>query len=162
MKPRVYVETSIISYLTNRPALDVITAGHQASTYQWWEQQRSNYDLVISQLVVKEAGAGDPVAAARRLATLEGIPLLDANRSDVESLAEALIVNGALPMKAFVDASHIAVCAVADIEILLTWNFKHIANGFMMKKIQNVCTESGFDCPQLLTPLQLLGADYVD
>ena len=80
MKPRVYVETSVISYLTNRPALDVITAGHQATTYQWWEQQRTNYDLVISQIVVKEAGAGDPVAAARRLATLDGIPLLDANR----------------------------------------------------------------------------------
>ena len=106
-----------------------------------------DYDSMISQLLVKEAGAGDPVAAARRLATLEGIPLLDANRPEVESLAEALIVNGALPMKAFVDASHIAVCAVADIEILLTWNFKRIANGFMMKKIQNVCTKNGFDCP---------------
>jgi hypothetical protein len=59
---------------------------------------------VISQLVVREAGAGDPVVAARRLTTLEGIPLLDANRPEVESLAEALNVNGALPMKAFVDA----------------------------------------------------------
>ena len=162
MKPRVYVETSVISYLTNRPALDVITAGHQATTYQWWEHQRANYDLVISQVVVKEAGAGDPVAAARRLATLDDIPLLDANRPEVESLAEALIVNGALPTKAFVDALHIAVSSVAAVDILLTWNFKHIANGFMMKKIQHVCTENGFDCPQLLTPLQLLGADYVD
>ena len=135
-KPRIYVETSVTIYLTNRPALDVITAGHQATTYQWWEQQRTNYDLVISQLVVKEAGAGDPLAAARRLATLESIPMLDANRPEVENLAEALVVNGALPMKAFVDASH-------------------IANGFMMKKIQNVCIENGFDCQQLLTPLQL-------
>ena len=134
----------------------MITAGHQATTYQWWEQQRANYDLVISQIVVKEAGAGDPVAAARRLATLDGIPLLDANRPEVESLAEALIVNGALPMKAFVDALHIAVSSVAAVDILLTWNFKHIANGLMMKKIQHVCTENGFDCPQLL------GADYVD
>ena len=81
---------------------------------------------------------------------------------EVESLAEALIVNGALPIKAFVDAAHIAVCAVADIKILLTLNFEHIANGFMMKKIQSACTENGFDCPQLLTPLQLLGANYVD
>lgn len=108
----------------------------------------------------RRSGCGG--AAARRLATLESIPLLDANRPEVESLAEALIVNGALPMKAFVDASHIAVCAVADIEILLTWNFKHIANGTMMKKIQSVCAENGFDCPQLVTPWQLLGADYVD
>jgi hypothetical protein len=70
MKPRVYIETSVISYLSNRPALDVITVGHQATTYQWWEQQRGNYDLVISQIVVKEAGAGDPVAAAKRMASL--------------------------------------------------------------------------------------------
>lgn len=52
----------------------------------------------------------------------------------MESAAEALIVNGARLMKAFVDASYVAMCAVADIEILLTWNFKHIANGTMMKK----------------------------
>ena len=116
----------------------MITAGHQATTYRWWEQQRANYDLVISQIVVKEAGAGDPVAAARRLATLDGIPLLDANRPEVESLAEALIANGALSMKAFVDALRIALSSVAAVDILLTWNFKHIANGSMMKKIQTV------------------------
>jgi len=103
MKSHVYVETSVISYLTNRPALDVITAGHQATTYQRWEHQRTNYDLVISQLVVKEAVSCYPVAAARRLATLEGTPLLDANRPEVESLAEALIVNGALPIRHLLD-----------------------------------------------------------
>ena len=64
MKPCVYVETSVISYLTNRPALDVITAGHQATTYKWWEEQRSNYDLVVSQFVHDEAASGDPAAAS--------------------------------------------------------------------------------------------------
>lgn len=64
MKPCVYVETSVISYLTNRPALDVITAGHQATTYKWWEEQRSNYDLVVSQFVHDEAVSGDPAAAS--------------------------------------------------------------------------------------------------
>ena len=162
MKSSVYIETSVISYLSNRPALDVITAGHQATTYQWWEQQRGNYDLVISQIVVKEAGAGDPVAAAKRMASLDGIALIDASRPEVESLARSLIANGALPSKAFIDATHIAVCAVANVEILLTWNFKHIANGAMMRRIEHVCTESGFACPQLLTPLQLLGDDDVD
>ena len=54
MKPRVYVETSVISYLTNRPALDVITAGHQATTLKWWDEQRANYDVVVSQFVLDE------------------------------------------------------------------------------------------------------------
>ena len=77
MKPRVYVETSVISYLTNRPALDVITAGHQATTLQWWEKQRANSYVVISQFVLDEISAGDPVAAARRIASVENTALLD-------------------------------------------------------------------------------------
>lgn len=160
--PRIYVETSVISYLTNRPALDVITAGHQATTWQWWGNQSKNFELVISQFVVDECAAGDPLAASKRMTTIDGLALLDASRHEVESLARALIAAGALPAKAFIDASHIAVCAVAGVEMLLTWNFKHIANGTMLKKIQNVCNNNGFECPQLLTPLQLLGDDDVD
>jgi hypothetical protein len=159
---RIYVETSVISYLTNRPALDVITAGHQATTWQWWESQRKKFELVISQFVVDECAAGDPLAASKRMTTIDGLALLDASRPEVERLAQALIAAGALPAKAFIDASHIAVCAVAGVEMLLTWNFKHIANGAMLKKIQNVCSNNGFECPQLLTPLQLLGDDDVD
>ena len=162
MKPRVYVETSVISYLTNRPALDVITAGHQATTLQWWDKQRANYELVVSQFVLDEAAAGDPVAAAKRMASLEGIARLDTKRPEIEALAQALLTNRALPQKAFVDALHIAVSSVAAVDILLTWNFKHIANGAMMKQIEQVCSDNGFECPRLLTPLQLLGDDDVD
>ena len=79
MKSCAYVETSGISYLTNRPALDVITAGHQATTLQWWEKQRANYELVVSQFVLDEASAGDPVVAAKRIASLQGIARLDTN-----------------------------------------------------------------------------------
>ena len=162
MKLRVYVETSVISYLTSRPALDVITAGHQATTFQWWEQRRTNYELVISQLVVDEAGAGDSVAAAMRIASIEGIPKLDLALPEIAILARTLVTRGALPQKAHVDALHIAVSAVAGVDILLTWNFKHIANGAKMQLIERVCAEGGFECPQLLTPLQLLGDDHVD
>lgn len=162
MKPRVYVETSVISYLTNRPALDVITAGHQATTLKWWDEQRANYDVVISQFVLDEISAGDSKAAAKRLESVVGIPLLDTAPLEIAMLAQALIDRRALPQKAFLDASHIAVCAVLGVDVLLTWNFKHIANGAMMRHIERVCVENGFDCPQLLTPLQLLGDDHVD
>lgn len=162
MKPRVYVATSVISYLTNRPALDVITAGHQATTYRWWEEQRSNFDLVVSQFVLDEAASGDPVAAARRATTLLGVTRLNVNRPEISRLAQTLLAQRALPQKAFVDALHIAVSAVSGVDILLTWNFKHIANGAMMKHIERVCAEAGYRCPLLLTPLQLLGDDDVD
>ena len=162
MKPSVYIETSVISYLTNRPALDVITAGHQATTCQWWEEQRSKYDVVVSQFVLDEAASGDSVAAAKRVATLAGIKRLNVQRPEITRLAQALLFQRALPQKAFVDALHIAVSAVSGVEILLTWNFKHIANGAMMSRIERVCSEAGYRCPRLLTPLQLLGDDDVD
>jgi PIN domain len=162
MKLRVYLETSVISYLTSRPALDVITAGHQATTFKWWEGQRSNYELFVSQFVIDEASIGDPIAAASRMASLAGIPRLNVQRPEIALIARALLAQRALPQKAFVDALHIAVSAVSGVDILLTWNFKHIANGAMMKHIERVCVENGYGCPKLLTPLQLLGDDDVD
>jgi predicted nucleic acid-binding protein len=126
MKPRVYIETSVISYLVSRPTLDVITAGHQATTLQWWEQQRSRFELVISQFVVDEASEGDPVAAEKRVAALSGISVLPISEPQIIVLAQALLKAGALPQKAKLDALHIAVCAVTGVDILLTWNFKHI------------------------------------
>ena len=162
MKPRVYIETSVISYLVSRPALDVITAGHQATTLQWWEQHRSRFELVISQFVVDEASEGDPIAAEKRLAALSDISVLPIAEPQILVLAQALLKAGALPQKAKLDALHIAVCAVTGVDILLTWNFKHIANGATMRQIEHVCDENGFECPQLLTPLQLLGDSDVD
>ena len=162
MKPRVYIETSVVSYLVSRPALDVITAGHQATTLQWWEQHRNRFELVISQFVVDEASEGDAVAAEKRLAVLDAIPVVPVTQPQIMVLAQALLKAGALPQKAKLDALHIAVCAVTGVDILLTWNFKHIANGAKMRQIERVCDESGFECPQLLTPLQLLGDGNVD
>jgi PIN domain len=112
MKPRGYIETSVISYLVSRPALDVITAGHQAATLQWWEQHRSRFELVISQFVVDEASEGDPVAAEKRVAALSGISVLPISEPQIIVLAQALLKAGALPQKAKLDALHIAVCAV--------------------------------------------------
>ena len=162
MKPRVYIETSVVSYVVSRPALDVITAGHQATTLQWWEQHRSRFELVISQFVVDEASQGDPAAAEKRHAVLGGIPVVPVVQPQIVVLAQALLKAGALPQKAKLDALHIAVCAVTGVDILLTWNFKPIANGATMRQIERVCEENGFECPQLLTPLQLLGDSNVD
>ena len=117
---------------------------------------------MISQFVLDEAAAGDPGAAAKRIASLEGIARLDTKRPEIEALALALLTSLALPQKALVDALHIAVSSVAAVDILLTWNFKHIANGAMMEQIERVCSDNGFECPRLLTPLQLLGDDDVD
>src|SRR5258705_179162 len=127
MRDKLYVETSVISYLTARPSRDVITLAHQELTRGWWEQAQREFDLYASRLVVAEAQLGDPVAAAARLAVLAPITLL-AETAESRSLARSLLAAGGLPAKAASDALHIAVATVHGIDYLVTWNCKHIAN----------------------------------
>jgi hypothetical protein len=75
MKRKICVETSVISYLTVRPSQTIIGAAHQKITLAWWEI-RNRYELLVSELVLRECGAGDPDAAAKRLAVLNDVPLL--------------------------------------------------------------------------------------
>ena len=156
MKPKVYIETSVISYLTARPSRDLITAAHQQLTIDWWEDRRTDFDLYVSQLVVREANAGDEDAAKRRLDVIEQIPLLELNEEAL-NLAHSLVADGPLPKKASEDALHIAVAAVHGMDFLLTWNRKHIANAEMCNLITEVCRSQGYEPPITCTPEELLG-----
>ena len=115
MKKSVYIETSIPSYLTARPSRDVRAAAWQQITNQWWEEARPNYDLFTSELVIVEASAGNPEAAARRLETLQGIAELSIDE-EAQELADQLISKGGFPSGAEADALHVAVAAVHSIE----------------------------------------------
>jgi hypothetical protein len=156
MRLKVYIETSVISYLTARPSRDLITAAHQQLTLDWWENRRLHFDLYISQLVVREASAGDEDAAKRRLNVIEIIPLLELNERSL-ALARSLIEEGPLPEKASEDALHIAVATVHGMDFLLTWNCKHIANAEMRNLITEVCRSYGYEPPITCTPEELLG-----
>jgi len=158
MKPKVYLETSVISYLAARLSRDLIVAGHQQITQEWWDS-RQEWDLSISALVVSEAGTGDTDAAARRLALLEGLPLLRLNETAI-TLAERLLAEAALPSKAREDALHIAIAAVHGIDYLLTWNCKHIANAVKRPLIETICETSGYHPPIICTPEELTGDRY--
>lgn len=156
MPARVYIETSIVSYLTARPSRDLIVAGHQQLTHEWWQTQRSRFQLYASQLVIREAGAGDPQVAAARLRILDELPLLEI-RPEAVALSRRLLERGPLPQKAAADALHIAVSATNGVEYLLTWNCKHIANAEMRPLIERICRSHGFEPPVLCTPEQLMG-----
>jgi hypothetical protein len=153
MNPSVYVETSIIGYLSARPSHDVVIAAHQQLTRQWWKGRRS-YRLLVSQIVRDEAAVGDPTARARRLRVLRGIPAL-AVGDDATGLASELIRRGALPKKATVDAFHIAIAAAHQIDYLLTWNCKHMANATMRGTIEAICRSAGLAPPIICTPEEL-------
>lgn len=156
MKPKLYLETTVPSYLTAWPSRDLIRAGHQQITREWWQTRRAGFDIYISQFVLDEAGAGDSEAARERLAALRGLPLLDPTDEVVE-LAEALTISLSLPTRAVTDAAHIALAAVHGMHFLLTWNCTHIANAEMSAAIETACRERGFDCPVICTPEELMG-----
>jgi predicted nucleic acid-binding protein len=140
MSPKVYLETTIPSYLAARPSRDVRVAAHQEITRDWWESRRSDFDLYLSELVIQEVQAGDAQLADRRIELLAGLPILPVSREILES-AEDLITKGPLPRKAASDAVHIAVAAVYGCEYLLTWNCRHIANVELFRAIRRVIDE---------------------
>ena len=153
---RVYIETTIPSYLTARPSRDIVQAARQQLTREWWDVERRNYDLCISQIVLDEAAAGDAEAAQRRLAVIDTLPLLDLT-FEVDALAETIMQSGLLPASASRDAVHIAVTAVHQVHFLLTWNCRHIANATIFRDLQHIIMSAGHDMPVICTPEELLG-----
>ena len=153
--PRLYVETTIPSYLTARPSRDTILAGQQETTRRWWEEKRDNYDLYVSELVLEETAAGDPAMAAARHAALAGLPQL-AQTPEVDALAARLLEQGIIPPSAAPDAEHIALAAIHAMNFLLTWNCKHIANALHRRRMEAVCAEAGLVCPIICTPYHLI------
>ena len=160
MKPSVYVETSVLSYLTARPSNDLRAMAHQAATIEWWDTQKTHYHLVASDLVIAEASRGNPEAAQRRLAAMSSFQLLQISQ-DVQNLAQLLVVQHALPPKAEADAVHVALAAVSGVEYLLTWNCTHIANAHTRPKIEATCRSYGYEPPVICTPLELIENTHV-
>ncbi len=154
LKPRVYVETTILSYLTSNPSRDLVLAAHQQVTTEWW-QSRDHFSLFLSEAVLAEARRGDAAAAARRLAVAEGMQILAATK-EAESMAAALLLSAALPAKAAIDAVHVAMAAVHGMDFLLTWNCAHIANAIIRPRIEEVCERNGFHAPVICTPEELV------
>jgi hypothetical protein len=154
VKQKVYIETTMISYLTSRPSRDLIVAGHQQVTQDWWERRSQDFHLVASELVVQEAGAGDEDAAGARLKVLDDLELLAVSNEALE-LAEALVVSGPLPETASEDALHIAIAVTNGVDYLITWNCKHLANAAMRSSIERVCRERGCEPVIICTPEEL-------
>ena len=156
MAAKVYIETSILSYLTARPSSNLIAAAWQKETIDWWEQRREQFSLCISPVVIEEAGRGDATAAARRIEALRGLEVLPLTDAAVE-LARALIAEGGVPPKALDDALHISIAAIEGIDYLLTWNCRHIDNAESKPKVRRICREHGHKCPEIATPIELMG-----
>lgn len=156
MSETVYIETSILGYLTARATKNAIVASNIALTKNWWELRRSAFSLYVSQVVMSEAARGDAEIAARRLKAISGLPLLEVTEA-VEELASQFMLRTNLPSKASDDAIHIALATVSQIDYLLTWNCKHIANAQLQKKLREISGDFGCNLPIICTPYELMG-----
>ncbi|SDY20523.1 hypothetical protein SAMN05421644_1385 [Allochromatium warmingii] len=155
MKPLVYVETSVISYLTARPSRDVLTAARQVWTRDWWDQADQYWVRAISELVIDEASKGDPEAARRRLDVVRSIDILLVN-PDCERLAQRIIEAGALPATEAEDALHVALASYHGARYLLSWNFAHLVGPDQKKHLLDTLVSLGQTPALLTTPEELL------
>jgi predicted nucleic acid-binding protein len=154
--PRVYLETTVVSYLTAWFSRDLVVAARQQITRDWWTRRRSQFELYVSDLVWAEAAIGDADAARRRTEVLEPLPLL-ATTEEAVTLARAVAAALALPPRAAADALHVAIAACHGIDYLLTWNSTHIANAELRPRVERACRREGYEPPVLCTPDELMG-----
>ena len=155
---KVYIETSVVSYFTGEISRDIIVAGHQASTIDFWMKLNIEIEPVISALVIKEASQGDEAKANARAEAIQGFTVIDISE-DAEYLADLLVEKYGIPKEFPEDALHIAIAAVAKIDFIATWNFKHINNPFTKNKIKKIIEDAGYICPVLASPEELLGEE---
>jgi hypothetical protein len=152
--PTVYFETTIPSYLASRPSRDLVAAAHQQITHEWWTRAKSRFDLFVSEAVLEECRAGDPDAAARRLEILQGLPVL-ALKEDVRALVRIYSARLGLPPQAGADVLHIAFAVGYELDYLVTWNCRHIANGEVIYRLIEINSGLGKHTPLILTPEEL-------
>jgi hypothetical protein len=133
----------------------LVRAAHQQITREWWDRRRAEFELYISQVVLRECQAGDTTAAAERLKILQDQPLLE-QTEEATQLAQALVDRVPLPERAAVDALHVAIATVHGVDCLLTWNCTHIANATLRDPIESICRENGYEPPMICTPDELL------
>ena len=156
VKASVYIETTVVSYLTARRSRDIVAAAHQKLTREWWKWKRRSFDCDVSEAVIREASAGDAREAKRRLKRLEDVFVLEATSEALE-LAELLLKRKVIPVNAAEDAAHIAIATVSGMDFLLTWNCKHIANARLEAKLVEVCRVAGYEMPVICAPEELMG-----
>jgi hypothetical protein len=156
---RIYIESTIPSYVVARPARDLLQAARQQLTRDWWDLQREKHELYTSQVVLDEIAFGEKAMAQLRLDLLQSIPLLRAT-GEVEEFAGKILASGLLPATADRDAAHIALASAYELDILLSWNCRHIANAALQARLRKLADASGFTLPVICTPEELMESDH--
>lgn len=155
MQPPVYLETSFVSYLVGRISRDRDTSSLQLAAREWWDERRRDFSLIVSPYVIDECRAGDPVLAAQRIDLLRNVAQRAHDQRIIELQALLTMPHGPIPPKAALDAAHFAAAAVYGCEYLLTCNLKHIANGIIRRRAQEIISAYGIRPATICTPGEL-------
>jgi len=155
---KIYIETSVVSYYTARPNRDVVIAGHQQATHDFWARIGRDFEPFVSALVFAESGRGDAEQARKRLQAIQSFRVIQTTR-DAEKLADQIIAGGCIPKEYPEDALHVALAALGGVDFLVTWNFSHINNPFTRMMIRQIVQNEGYVCPEIASPDELLGDD---
>jgi hypothetical protein len=153
-KPTVYIESTVISFYANRRSKDLIVAAYQEISADWWENELHKYQPYVSQFVLEEISRGDSRAAKNRMDAIKDFPLLDLP-DEVFELEMRYLKDVRIPRKSQLDAFHISAAVINKMDYILSWNFHHIANVFVKKKIQKINDEIGIETPIICTPEEL-------
>jgi len=157
----VYIETSVLSYLTSRPSRDLLVAAHQQVTVDWWENRLPLLEPFISPIVIEEVSRGDEIAARQRLEKIAGFPILEVT-DQIRRLADLYYEKIRIPEKARGDAYHLAIAAFHGMDFLVTWNFGHILNPRVRTVFEAINTLQGISTPIICTPEELMEVEYED
>jgi hypothetical protein len=153
---RIYIESTIPSYVVARAARDLLQAARQQLTKDWWDMKRATHELFTSQVVLDEIASGEAAMAQQRLDAMAGIPLVDLT-DEARSLTKDILASGVLPPDADRDAAHIALATVHEMDVPLSWNCRHIANAAIQAPLRRLAEKSGLALPVLCTPDELSG-----
>ena len=154
MNPRLYLETTIPSYLVARRSRDLRLAADQETTEEWWATRRKDFDLFVSEAVLEEVSRGDAGFAAARLAALRGLPVLGDSPMAAQ-VTKRLLAEGIIPWVAADDATHLGLAAAHQMDFLLTWNCRHLANPFVLRQLRVLMGARGLTLPEVCTPIEL-------
>jgi predicted nucleic acid-binding protein len=150
----IYLETSVVSYLSSRPSRDGVSASRQALTHEWWETVDKS-TVYVSDLVIKEISRGDSGAAARRMEFIEGLAVVP-QHLETNHLAERLMQAGVVPQTEPEDATHIALATLHGFKYLVTWNFSHFVSPEAKFKVFSALRDWGYAPAFFTTPEELL------
>lgn len=152
---QVYLETTIQSYLVSKESRDIIVLGHKELTKEWWLKNKNKYELFVSEIVIDEISQGNPDLIKERLEIIKEIKALKLT-NEIENIASKYMEFFNFPDKLVRDIYHVSYCVFYNIDFLLTWNCKHIANAHFKIQLEKLNNKLKLYTPMICTPEELL------